>query len=711
MENKKKAAPIFSNLWVSFFLFLAADLVLSYFAIPGEEALLVGLGCLALPLGLALGRGRVGSFPGDPSGQDGFVFPIPLWVWFVLGLLSVGIRFYKLTALSVWPLYDEGMYGAYAARLSQHWDWKFFFGPSQAPPFYLWGLSFFFKLFGVSLWTLWFFPALISLCLVPAGYWAARQFLSPSLSFICGCLFALSFWPVYVGRFGVMTGLVLLAECLVLGLLGGFLKEPDEKKQGWKALGLGIGTGLGFYTYLHWPVMAAMVYLTVFLSLRPRFPEKPYAFLKLYGIFLTASLITALPLAMAFVREGGNQYGDYLRHLFAASHGFHAAQWGIALSYLRSLFWGMDLSFYTYQPVWGGYLNPLLGALFFIGLLELFHYRKTPLAHWLFWSFLLFVLPGVLTSERATSRLILVFPILAVLVSFGVVRLLSNRPRAKVWLLGMALLSMGLDAYHLTSAYPQVWKSLDHWRGYEKSYARYQAYLRLQSIAAEKGPGYIWADFIPSLSDQTLAVATFGFNASQNQEIQRDKVTWAAVLTNVNYQPFLKKRFPEGKAYWVSKDLSIPDGGWMLWVFPVTPSTQKTVERWQAASQSLAPFIERNLCYVPGQPFSSLSGELEKAYPLFQGDPFLESSYWEKLADVAQRQAFGAMENPASPDIAGSIQYLSLAVHRGYPAAHLYRDLGADEMMANNVSKARAYLEEARRCPLDFTDARKILNE
>src|SRR5580658_640847 len=131
----------------------------------------------------------------------------------------------------------------------------------------------------------------------------------------------------------------------------------------------------------------------------------------------------------------------------------------------------------------------------------------------------------------------------------------------------------------------------------------------------------------------------------------------------------------------------------MLWVFPVTPFTQKTVERWQTASRSLGPFIEKSLCYVPGQPFSSLSWELEKAYPLFQGDPFLESSYWEKLADVAQRQAFGAAENPPAPDIAGPIQYLSLAVHRGYPAAHLYRDLGADEMMANHLPEARAYLE------------------
>jgi 4-amino-4-deoxy-L-arabinose transferase-like glycosyltransferase len=710
MKNRKTQNN-FSSSKLCFFVFLIVNVILSYFSLPLETTLWVGFLGLALPLGLAFWEIQTDSFFSKPMSQSEFLPPIPIWAWIILCLLAVWIRFYKLTTLSVWPLYDEGMYGFYASHLSENWDWKFFFGPSQAPPFYLWGLGMFFRFFGVSLYTLWLFPAIISLLIVPAGYWAARQFFSKSFSFILGCLLGLSFWPVYVGRFGVMTGLVLLAECLVLALLGKFLGEPDEKKRKWNAIGLGIGTGLGFYTYLHWPLMAAMVYFTVFLSILPGFKKKPFLSCKLYGSFLVASFITASPLGFAFFREGGNQLGDYLHHLSATSSGSLAGQLAVSLSYISSLFWGMDLSFYTYQPVWGGYLNPILTSFFLIGLLELFFRRKTLLAQWLLWSLFLFILPGALTSERATSRLILVVPVLLAVSAWGVTQFfLASKPKNFRLFMILLTISFGLDIYHLHGAYAQVWNKLNHWKGYEKSYPRYQAYLQLETIAKEKGPGFIFGDFVPGLQDQTFMVATYGFNAAQNLKIQSEKASWAAVLTNIHYQPFLKNRFPDGKAYWVSKNMNSLDGGWMLWVFPLEPSRWKDVKRWQSASQALGPYIEKNLCYVPGRSFSDISFALQNAYPSFQGDPFLESCYWEKMADISLKQALSTDRHSGSiTDTKGAIQCLSSAVKRGYPAAHLYRNLGTDELMAGNPLKAREYFRMAVQSPLNFTDAARYL--
>src|SRR6185295_15841956 len=233
-----------------------------------------------------------------PSALE-FVPPIAGWVWVLTLAVALFARFYQLTALSVWPLYDEGMYGSYAAQLARSWNGEFFFNPSQAPPLYLWGLALLFKGAGVSLFTLWLYPAIISILTVPAGFWAARAFFSKSFSFFCGCLLALGFWPLYIGRLGVMTGLVLLTQCLALGFLGRFLRGKKGLEGARDALGLGTITGLGFYTYLHWPAMAVALAVPLFLFCRREFRARRPGAIQRAGLFLAAGGLILLPLGTA----------------------------------------------------------------------------------------------------------------------------------------------------------------------------------------------------------------------------------------------------------------------------------------------------------------------------------------------------------------------------------------------------------------------------
>lgn len=694
-----------SSLWPPFFCFLVTNTLLSYFPLSWQAKLGMGLLGLLLPWVFAHPSGRPGT-DGKSFLSREFLPPIRPWAWGLLAAAVLFLRFYKLTTLSVWPLYDEGMYGYYAAELSKQWNWQFLYGSSQAPPLYLWLEAGLFKVFGVSLFTLWLLPALLSTLLFPAGYWAARGLFSRSLSFICACLMGFTFWPLYVGRFSLMTGLVLLAECLVLGLLARFWATPPAAVSRKTVSLLGLATGLGFYTYLHWPVMAAMVFLTLLFWARNR-RKKGGAVLLLW--FLLAGLTAVLPLAWGIWREGSGQLFFYLKHLSAGRASSLGDQLGISLSYVASLFWGMDLKYHTYQPVWGGYLNPVLGAFFFLGLLETLRRRREPLSLWLISGLFLFILPGVLTSERATSRMILVFPILAVLAAFGIKSLWSRKSASLPLFLALALLSLGLDFYHLDFAYPGLWKSLDNWKSYEKSYSRYQAFKALEEIRRERGPGYILADFVPGLADETLRVACFDFNLAFNPRLAPGPSPWAAVLANANLLPFLKTADPAGKAYWVSKDLAAPDGGWMLWVVPVDAAHREEVGRWRKASLALKPYLESRLLYIPGQPLTVEFNPLEQAFPAARGEPLLESCFLEEEGDLYLRAALAASNPPRKGDLKPSETCLEAALRKGYPSAHLYFKLGNLFWMGGEPSRARRAFQDAVKAPLDLTDSARLL--
>ena len=83
--------------------------------------------------------------------QSEFFTFIPLWLWILVAALALAARFSFLTGLFVWPNFDESAYGFEALQLADQGGPHFFYGVSQAPPFFIWGLALFFKLFGVSM--------------------------------------------------------------------------------------------------------------------------------------------------------------------------------------------------------------------------------------------------------------------------------------------------------------------------------------------------------------------------------------------------------------------------------------------------------------------------------------------------------------------------------------------------------------------------------
>ena len=237
-----------------------------------------------------------------------------------------------------------------------------------------------------------------------------------------------------------------------------------------------------------------------------------------------------------------------------------------------------------------------------------------------------------------------------------------------------------------------------------KSINSYRAFPILKEESLKKGPGLVFQDFNPNNSDQTLSLATFSFDALVDRERSFEEAQWAALLVNVHYRPFLERQFGVGKAYWLSKDFNLPDGGRMLWIIPITDSNRPIFRRWYKADLALDNFRDssfQNINYFWGQPSAETFRILEDAYPAFQDDPFLRSCFWEKMADYD----FKARRFPES------IGCLQEALREGYPAAQIFYRLGILEILQQSPSKARQYLEKATQSPMNFTNAASLLEQ
>lgn len=688
--------------WTTFFIFLVSNILLSYFSFSGPVRWGIAFLGLVCPLGLALKNYRP-AFPSGPPLHAREFLPRLSWVLLAAVLaLAVAARFYRLTTLSAWPHYDEGADNFIAFKLAQHWDWSLFVGYDQSTPVFFWMMGMVYEFFRPSLAVLWAVPALISLLTVPVGYLAARQFFSRSFSLVLTSLLALSFWPLFTGRFSFIVPLVLWMECLLFYLWGRWEKSADARDRGKRLVLFGIGLGAFFYVCVpHALVFCSLIGWTLLDRFRRSGPGRFKSFWK----FLLPFFLLALPLAAAALRQG---YGHYLGDLWSSpSDHSIGRQTAIAFSYLHSLFWGRipGATFNAYQSVWGGFLNPILGSLFLLGAVEVARNLAVPLYRWLALAFFYFFLPGALSQTFEPFRLLSILSVLLVVAALGFARL-SLRPPAPRMTRGALLLlaaAFALDLYQLAVPYPRVWNDPENWKINLKSIERYRAYVELKKIAAKEGPGLVLSDFVPGNGDQSLSLADDPFNASQNPRLPFESARWAGLLTNVHYQPFLKKRFPDGKAYYLSRGLSPVNGGWMLWVIPSLEGRERqaALRRWNKACRSQQASIENYLAYVHGKPSFPIRVSLERTYPLFQGDPFLESCYGEKLADHFLK--FGAGNHGEA------IAALKTSLKKGYPAAHLYHLLGTLYWIDRDQVQARRAFQQAVEAPLDFTNSRQYL--
>ncbi len=668
--------------WLLFLLFALSSAVLSYDPVSLTAKLEIGLFGILVPFFWALFE-----IHGQPSGDGPLIEkevlpPYSPWVFLLVGLAALEFRFADLTSWPVWPNTDEGLVARFGLDLSNHWQWKFFYTFGQVPPGIQWLFSLVSARMTDPLLGLWVLPAGLSFLAFLLSYGAFRPFVSGSTAFLGFCLWGLSFWPYFYGRFCHQGVLLPLWECLSLAALGFYLKASSPGGRWVRAALLGLATGLGTFTFTPWPIFAlwvgAIVTAETFALKKPRGP---------WVLFGSVFLFCQIPFLHAIFTEG------FGHHIFAVSsvRGYMPLpkQFLATLSYLTASFWGVFEDQPAYGPVWGGMLNPILTAAFLIGLVESWRHRLNPKVQWAWAGGVLCLLPGLLSMNVEMYRVILVLPFLLMGAGWGILRILKDVPmdRRTLLLLGMVLVSVALDTVHLATPhfYP-----LDSAKGPLlgtpplKSMNTYRAYLILKS-ESEKGPGLFFNDFTAIPYDQSMDCGVYAFNVLENKKLPQGEARWASFLVNSCYEPFLQKTFPNGKWIWVDEGTGSADGGEMLAVIPLDDSNRDLFARWIKAYPAFRQLDWGWLELADFQKGENHLADFSRVKPLLQDDPFLLSIYWEKTAELLYR-------DKAYPH---DVEALGQAIHEGVPSAHFYYKRGSIELRKNLFAQAEADLTQA----------------
>jgi hypothetical protein len=668
--------PVFNfSIWVICGLFL------SYFESPLSVKVLVVVWGIGVTFFLYAGARR------NPSAQEGRILPqeslvdIPAW----LPLLAIGlglfVRLYKLDSLSVWPNRDDGIFSFNPMELSLRWKPMFFYGSEGEGPFFLcWLQALYFKWIPPSLTSLWLYPALFSILTLPAAYLASRSFFSRSFSVLCLIFISLWFWPAFLGRFCVEYVILLLWECVALWCLCMVLKGSSPKIKKGPLIGLALVLASGFYIY---PLPWVFVVLAVLLALSGFFPANQRNW-KSLSAFCVTFFSVFLPFAVEAVKQG---YGGHLRTVLSIPDYF---SWWDRLSlcglYLSDIFWGSVGDFH-YGAVWGGLLNPFLGSLALLGGIEIYKSRRFPWARWLLAVLLLFLVPGFASHDLEMMRVANLIPPLVVLMAVGSNVLLGRFPRE--WRLAVfsvvICLSAGMDFFHLSVPYAKACALPGKYFDSVKSEESYNAYRILKEKADQDGPGDLALDFPCVPLDQTLAIATYPFNALMNPKLEDREPSWVAFLTNFNYRFFLEKRFPNAQWYTLGSKLMPWDGELMLGIVPRVAENRGELDRFLEV-QPLFHEVTVELNRQAGR--KSRESVLEpffRGFPLVQGDPFLESSFWE----------IAYFNHSADKRFQDSFNDLTRILQEGYPAAHIFNELGTLLWLRKDYPNARKAFQRA----------------
>lgn len=678
-----------------FVFFLIANGLLSYFSLGVIPRLWIFLVGILLPMAAVLAHfSSKKSLRDLPAPLRGGKDDLPFSWTVVLAVLvlTVLFRLYRLDSLSAWPRVDEGT-GAYLLLDNlRHWKWTLSLGNDGAPPLYYWGLAGFFKWFGVSLTSLWVFPALVSLLTLPLTYGVARNRFSPFFSAWIAFFLASSFWAAYGARFSESPVLLIPVECLSFGMLSRFLSARTDREKFWAGLGLGIVVGIGFYVYFPFAMVAA----AVCFGLMPDLGKKSSGSWKARLAFLLILGVVLLPLALSLLR--GRSGGYYLSWIGGAEGGALWRQAVLSLSYLSGIFWGTIVEG-DYGPVWGGFFNPIESTFFFMGLIELFRRRQLRSSQWLGIALLLTLVPGVVTHSVEFFRIIGFLPLGIWVIAWGACVPFPWKGLSRPFLFSLLVLSAALNGWHLFRKYPEAWAAPGaRWAVNIKSIEYYGAYQVLRDLAAREGPGAVLEEFQPDNYDRSLTIAIYSFNTAENPAYGFADSKWVAVLTNVHYGPFLLKRFPRSRVFPLPHEPSVQYGGDVLWVVPVDSSDRAVLGKWFEADQALKrasrDMVERRFRGSRDRILADLAACLD----LMRDDPFLWTLYWDKRHVQEDLQAaYGDV--PMDRIYGQSLFCLRQALAKGYPAAHLYNELGTFLELGGDWKGAAVAFRAALRAP------------
>jgi 4-amino-4-deoxy-L-arabinose transferase-like glycosyltransferase len=669
--GKKPTALLSTSLsfrpWLYFFIFLISNTLLSYFTFSFLAKLWIGIIGIATPFGLAFWtvlKMRLAklSSPSIPAlSESTHDADLPWWLWILFISVLLFTRFYRLTSLPFWPISDEGFYSFLSLHQSQHWQWNLLWTETQVEPLMFWLLGLFFKITGPSFFASRLFPALVSIGTVFASYWAARSFLSKFTSFVFCFFVAFSFWEFTLSRFCMCVTLLPLFQCLSFGCLGRLLKTRENHSQCKKLWFLIFFTGIGFYIWTIWVVVWLAIGMILFFSYLSN-DRKRMVFL---WIFFISTVLMNAPLLIIRFSSGGTTHMQQVINLSSFNPLFQ---------YIKQVFWDGSSGF-PFGSNWGGFLNPVLVSLVFIGVLYLIQTGSKLFIFGFLACLFLSILPGALTKNVEMHRIVLLMPYLMALAALGIRRLVPYGSKSKLIVVAAVFMlgSFSLDVYNFIGPYcdlsrlpSQQWRSLEY----------FNAYQNLKHLSERDGPIDVFTEWNPDYDNKTLNIAVYPFDAAQNPNIVHQTPVWAAFLADVDYEPFLKEKFPHVQAQLLNPSLPSNDLHHLLGLFliPTSDIPAPVLKNWLDAHRECQQLAFLIKVRKPTIPLTSFEKDFARLAVQYSKDPFLASVLWEKTASFP---LMGGNFSAAAFDF-------QQAVHQGYPAPHLLHNL----KLANFLSRS-----------------------
>lgn len=690
--TESNSTSSFHGRFLWFFWFLLLGSALTWIPLNGFVQVGLVLGGLGVPLYYAW-RKPLNSAP--LPWKDEILSPLPSWCWIAFIALALALRLFAIQTLPAWPNSDEGGIGTIGLQISQNLTSRFFYSFAQTPPLAFWLNALAVKCGLNPFLCLWLPPALFSVLTLGLGYFSVRKLTNPSFAFVFSLLLAFTFWPLYMGRHAHEGSYLPLFEFLVVLGLAWFI-SIGGKESSLRAFFLGLTAGLGFWTFTSWASVALLMFFFGVWSFWKNADSRKH-----HLWFFPGLLLGCFPFLWAVWKEG---YGQHLSSLTPWSGWFPwAHQVGVDWHYLTVLFWGAFDKESAYTPVEGGFLNPLLGAFFFLGLIQIIQRRKESWAGWTLISFPILLLPGLLSMNVEAFRIVQILLPLLFITTLGITEILGTLSLSRRWLyLGfLILVTASFDLYRMMDPWLNAESRPGDFDRPVKSVEKYRAYSILEQTWKDRGPGFILADFDPEAqNDATLSLLTRLFSNEWGTIKSLRNYKWASLFINVHYQPYLEKSLPGTDWFFLEKGVQKPDGGMVLAIIPLDRVNPDFLDPWIRLNDLMRE-VDADRLYQPHENWDVLLSGLSQGEALIKGNPFLASVYWDKVAAFE----YGKV------DYAAHLAALQHAVKEGYPTAALCFELGNLYLTKGFRAEAIQAYEKAIQAPLDLTPSRLILKQ
>ncbi len=230
-----------------------------------------------------------------------------LLIFFVLSL-AVFFRLWQIESLPGGLFPDEAANGQDAVLILQGTHTPFFERGLGRESLYFYLLAGSIGLFGIGVWQIHIVSALIGILSVVAAWLLAKSLFGRKAALITAFFMATSTWHTTLSRTGFRAILIPLLATLFFYFAYLVIKEEKHKKRVLWAILSGASLGLGFYTYISFRAMLAILGLIAVII----FVIQRDAFKKFWRELIIASLssfIVAAPLALYFLGHPGSFTG------------------------------------------------------------------------------------------------------------------------------------------------------------------------------------------------------------------------------------------------------------------------------------------------------------------------------------------------------------------------------------------------------------------